>query len=92
MVDGVVPPGVVVDGVDGAMLKSVSMPSFTVFAITGLLPWVNTTTKLTDKGNGLHEGIGSLGSGGTWQVNISVQKSGQVIATKQLHVNATGGM
>jgi RND family efflux transporter MFP subunit len=53
---------------------------------------MNTTAKLTDKGNGLYEGTGSLGSGGTWQVTISVQKSGQVIATKQLHVNATGGM
>jgi RND family efflux transporter MFP subunit len=53
---------------------------------------MNTTAKLTDKGNGLYEGIGSLGSGGTWQVTITVQKNGQVIATKQLRVNATGGM
>jgi Cu(I)/Ag(I) efflux system membrane fusion protein/cobalt-zinc-cadmium efflux system membrane fusion protein len=40
----------------------------------------------------MYEGSGSLGSGGTWQVALSVQKSGQVIATKQLRVNATGGM
>ena len=53
---------------------------------------MNTTTKLTDKGNGMYEGSGSLGSGGTWQVTISAQKNGQVIATKQLRVNATGGM
>ena len=53
---------------------------------------MNSTAKLTDKGNGLYEGSGSLGSGGTWQVTITVQKSGQVIATKQLRVNATGGM
>ena len=53
---------------------------------------MNTTTKLTDKGNGLYEGSGSLGSGGTWQVTISAQKNGKVIATRQLHVNATGGM
>jgi Cu(I)/Ag(I) efflux system membrane fusion protein/cobalt-zinc-cadmium efflux system membrane fusion protein len=53
---------------------------------------MNTTAKLTDKGNGLYEGSGSLGSGGTWQVTISVQKNGKVIATKQLSVNATGGM
>src|SRR5580692_11617291 len=53
---------------------------------------MNTTTKLVDKGNGMYEGSGSLGSGGTWQVTISVQKNGQVIATKQLRVNATGGM
>jgi RND family efflux transporter MFP subunit len=53
---------------------------------------MNTTTKLLDKGNGMYEGSGSLGSGGTFQVSISVQKNGQVIATKQLRVNATGGM
>ena len=53
---------------------------------------MNTTAKLTDKGNGLYEGNGSLGSGGTWQVTISAQKNGQVIATKQLSVNAAGGM
>jgi RND family efflux transporter MFP subunit len=53
---------------------------------------MNTTTKLIDKGNGMYEGGGSLGSGGTFQVTISAQKNGQVIATKQLRVNATGGM
>jgi RND family efflux transporter MFP subunit len=53
---------------------------------------MNTTTRLTDKGSGMYEGSGSLGSGGTWQATISVQKNGQVIATKQLRVNVTGGM
>lgn len=53
---------------------------------------MNTSATLTEKGNGLYEGIGSLGSGGTWQVTITVQKSRQTIATKQLRVNATGGM
>jgi membrane fusion protein, copper/silver efflux system len=53
---------------------------------------MNTTAKLTDKGNGMYEGTGSLGSGGTWQVTISAQKNGQAIGTKQLRLNATGGM
>jgi RND family efflux transporter MFP subunit len=53
---------------------------------------MNSTAKLTERGNGIYEGSGSLDSGGTWQVTISVQKNGQVIATKQLRVNATGGM
>jgi RND family efflux transporter MFP subunit len=53
---------------------------------------MNTTTKLIDKGNGMYEGSGSLGSGGTWQVTISAQKNGQTIATNQLRVNVTGGM
>jgi Cu(I)/Ag(I) efflux system membrane fusion protein/cobalt-zinc-cadmium efflux system membrane fusion protein len=52
---------------------------------------MSTNTKLIDKGNGMYEGRGSLGSGGTFQVTISVQKNGQVIATKQLRVDATGG-
>jgi Cu(I)/Ag(I) efflux system membrane fusion protein/cobalt-zinc-cadmium efflux system membrane fusion protein len=53
---------------------------------------MNTTATLTDKGNGLYEGTGSLGSGGTWQVTITAQKNGQTIATKQMSVTATGGM
>jgi RND family efflux transporter MFP subunit len=61
------------------------MPAMGMAAMT-------TTTKLTDKGNGMYEGSGSLGSGGTWQVTISVQKNGQSIGTKQLRVNATGSM
>jgi RND family efflux transporter MFP subunit len=61
------------------------MPAMGMAAMT-------TTTKLTDKGNGMYEGSGSLGSGGTYQVTISAQKNGRAIATKQLRVNATGGM
>jgi RND family efflux transporter MFP subunit len=47
---------------------------------------------LSDKGNGLYEASGQLESGGTWQVTILAKKNGQLIATKQLSVNATGGM
>ena len=53
---------------------------------------MDMTTKLNDKGNGLYEGIGKLDSGGTWQVTVTVQKNGQTVGTKQLRVNATGGM
>ena len=53
---------------------------------------MNISTKLIDKGNGMYEGSGSLRSGGTYQVTVSAHKNGQVIATKQLRVNATGGM
>jgi Cu(I)/Ag(I) efflux system membrane fusion protein/cobalt-zinc-cadmium efflux system membrane fusion protein len=53
---------------------------------------LNTTVKLSEKGGGLYEGNGSLSSGGTWQATISIQKNGQVIATKQLRLNAIGGM
>jgi RND family efflux transporter MFP subunit len=47
---------------------------------------------LSDKGNGLYEGSGQLESGGTWQVTILAKKNGQIIATKQLSLNAAGGM
>ena len=47
---------------------------------------------LSDKGNGVYEGSGQLGSGGTWQVSIIAKKNGQVVASKQMSVNAAGGM
>ena len=47
---------------------------------------------LNDKGNGIYEGSGQLESGGTWQVTILAKKNGQTIASKQVSVNATGGM
>jgi RND family efflux transporter MFP subunit len=53
---------------------------------------MRTDVKCSDKGDGLYEGPGQLASGGTWQVTITAQKDGQTIATKQLSVNATGGM
>ena len=53
---------------------------------------MRTTVALSDKGKGLYEGTGELGSGGTWQVTILARKNGQSIASKQLSVNATGGM
>jgi RND family efflux transporter MFP subunit len=53
---------------------------------------MRTPVALSDKGNGLYEGSGELGSGGTWQTTILARKNGQTIASKQLSVNATGGM
>ena len=47
---------------------------------------------LSDKGGGQYEGPGHLDSGGTWQVTIVAKKNGQVVATKQLSVSASGGM
>ena len=53
---------------------------------------MKTSVDLSDKGNGTYEGKGDLGSGGTWQVTITARQNGAVIASKQLTVNATGGM
>jgi RND family efflux transporter MFP subunit len=53
---------------------------------------MKTVVNATDKGGGMYEGKGDLGSSGTWQVTIRAQQNGQTIANKQLTVNATGGM
>ena len=47
---------------------------------------------MVEKGGGLYEGRGQLQNAGTWQVTIVVQKGGQTVATKQMTVNAEGGM
>ncbi len=53
---------------------------------------MKTVINATDKGRGMYEGTGDLGSGGTWQVSITASQNGQMIASKQLTLNATGGM
>jgi RND family efflux transporter MFP subunit len=53
---------------------------------------MDMTTMLSEKGGGLYEGSGKLDSGGTWQVTITAQKSGQTLALKQMRLTATGGM
>jgi RND family efflux transporter MFP subunit len=62
-----------------------AMPAMGMAAMT-------TTMKLNGTDGGVYQGIGTLRSGGTWQVTITVQKDGQTLGTKQLNVNATGGM
>ncbi len=53
---------------------------------------MKTVINAGDKGGGLYEGKGDLGSGGTWQVTVRGQQNGRTIANKQLTLNATGGM
>jgi Cu(I)/Ag(I) efflux system membrane fusion protein/cobalt-zinc-cadmium efflux system membrane fusion protein len=53
---------------------------------------MRTPVSLADKGNGFYEGSAQLDSGGTWQVTVVAKKNGQTVASKQLSVNATGGM
>ena len=65
-----------------------SMPAMPAMGMAAM----KATATLTDKGNGLYEGTGELGSGGTWQVTITAQKNGQTLASKQMNVSATGGM
>jgi RND family efflux transporter MFP subunit len=65
-----------------------SMPAMPAMGMAAM----RTQVSLTEKGNGLYEGAGQLGSGGTWQVTIVAKKNGQIVASKQLSVNAMGGM
>jgi RND family efflux transporter MFP subunit len=53
---------------------------------------MKTVVNTSDKGAGLYEGSGDLGSGGTWQVTVTASQNGQVIVSKHLTLNATGGM
>ena len=53
---------------------------------------MKTVVRASDKGGGLYEGSGDLGSGGTWQVTVTGTQNGQVIVSKHLTLNATGGM
>ena len=53
---------------------------------------MKTPITLDDKGNGMYEGRGELGSGGTWQVTIVARQGTQVLVNLQMTISATGGM
>ena len=53
---------------------------------------MNSTAELRDQGNGAYSGQIELGSGGTWQVTVTVAQGGKLILTRRLNVTATGGM
>lgn len=80
------PAGAAIDGAEVTVTFFMpAMPAMGMAAMT-------TTAKLTGRGNGLYQGTGVLGSGGSWQVTITTRKDGNTIASKQLRVNAEGGM
>jgi Cu(I)/Ag(I) efflux system membrane fusion protein/cobalt-zinc-cadmium efflux system membrane fusion protein len=49
-------------------------------------------SRLNEAGNGNYQGTGSLESGGTWQVTVTARRGGQIIASRQMSLNAGGGM
>jgi Cu(I)/Ag(I) efflux system membrane fusion protein/cobalt-zinc-cadmium efflux system membrane fusion protein len=81
-------------GVDGKLLSGAQltvtffMPAMPAMGMGAL----RVDATLADKGQGVYSGPVELGSGGTWQVNITASRNGQMIATKQLNVSAAGGM
>lgn len=85
---------VTLKGSDGAPLTGAQVTvTFFMPAMPAMgMGAMRTVSNLGDKGGGLYEGRGELGSGGTWQVTIGAQKNGQALANKQLRVDAEGGM
>jgi RND family efflux transporter MFP subunit len=65
-----------------------SMPAMPAMGMAAM----RTQVSLTEKSSGLYEGPGKFDSGGTWRVTILAKKNGQIVASKQLSVNAAGGM
>ena len=53
---------------------------------------MNVVTPLAEKANGVYEAQVTLESGGTWKITITAAKNGAALATKQLSLQAEGGM
>ena len=81
-------------GQDGKLITGANVTvTFFMAAMPAMgMASMKTVITASDKGGGIYEGKGDLGSGGTWQVTIRAQQNGQTIANKQLTLNATGGM
>lgn len=52
----------------------------------------HAAASLAPKGQGIYEGPLELDSGGTWQVTVTVQRAGAIVATQKLTFDAAGGM
>jgi Cu(I)/Ag(I) efflux system membrane fusion protein/cobalt-zinc-cadmium efflux system membrane fusion protein len=53
---------------------------------------MSVVTALSEKGAGVYEGEVNLQTGGTWQITVTAIKNGAALGTKQLSINAEGGM
>jgi hypothetical protein len=53
---------------------------------------MRTQAIAVDQGNGTYTANIELPSGGTWSLTITASKGGQPIATKRVHVSASGSM
>ncbi|HEX3661424.1 MAG TPA: efflux RND transporter periplasmic adaptor subunit [Acidobacteriaceae bacterium] len=81
-------------GADGKPVSGAQVTAtYLMPAMPGMgMPAAHTMASLVEKGPGLYSGSVQLASGGTWQVTIAVSRKGQTVATKQMSVNAAGGM
>jgi len=53
---------------------------------------IQNSFRLKNAGNGLYQGSVDLPNGGLWQLTITVKRGDALLATKQLRINAEGGM
>jgi len=75
--------------VDGVQVSAVFyMPAMPAMGMAA----EHAAAALSAKGQGAYEGPLELDSGGTWQVTVTVQRAGAIVATQKLSVDATGGM
>ncbi|HVT18067.1 MAG TPA: efflux RND transporter periplasmic adaptor subunit [Thermoanaerobaculia bacterium] len=83
-----------VTGADGKPLAGAEVSiTFFMAAMPAMgMAAMNTTIKASDQGGGMYAGQGTLESGGTWQVTVTVRQQGRTLVAKHLTVNATGGM
>ncbi len=65
-----------------------SMPAMPEMGMAAM----NVVTPLAEKGNGVYEGQVTLESGGTWRLTVTAVKNGAALATKQISLQAQGGM
>ena len=81
-------------GANGAPVAGAQMTATFFMAAMPAMGMAATrvSAQLADRGGGAYEGSVDLPSGGTWQVTLVAQKNGETLATKQLSVDAPGGM
>lgn len=65
-----------------------SMPAMPAMGMGAM----RTVATLLDEGQGMYSAPLELHSGGAWQIMVVVLRNGRTAATKQLSVDATGGM
>jgi Cu(I)/Ag(I) efflux system membrane fusion protein/cobalt-zinc-cadmium efflux system membrane fusion protein len=56
------------------------------------MPAMHASARLSEVRAGSYSGPVDLGSGGTWQMTITVRRNGQVVGVKSASVDAAGGM
>jgi RND family efflux transporter MFP subunit len=81
-------------GTDGKPVTGVQVSvTFAIPAMPAMgMAAQHAAVTLNEKGDGGYEGSVQLPSGGTWATTVTVQRGGKAIATKQLSLDAAGGM